>query len=61
MFGIQRQRDDSPGERARGGGKELVLPSADPAERADALNWLREHAGHYLDSGALADREDLRR
>ncbi|QDY80046.1 hypothetical protein [Streptomyces qinzhouensis] len=61
MFGIRKRRNDPPAERARGGGPELVLPSADPAERAHALSRLQEQAGHYLDSGALADREDLRR
>jgi hypothetical protein len=61
MFGNRQRRNDPPDERARGGGKELVLPSADPDERAHALSWLQDHAGHYLDSGALADREDLRR
>lgn len=61
MFGFGQRRNEPPGERARGGGMEHVLPSADPADRAEALRWLQEHAGHYLDSGALADREDLLR
>ncbi|AZK92744.1 MULTISPECIES: hypothetical protein [Streptomyces] len=61
MFGFRGRRNDPPAERARGGGAELVLPSADPVERAEALSWLQEHAREYLDPGALADREDLRR
>lgn len=58
MFGFRERRNEPPAERAKGGGAELVLPSADPDERAQALSWLQEHAGHHLDSGALADRED---
>ncbi|MFD7551703.1 hypothetical protein [Streptomyces sp. NPDC059816] len=50
MFGIRKRRNDPPAERATGGGEELVLPSADPDERAHALSWLQDRAGHYLDS-----------